>query len=157
YLNNVQTGQDGVNKTTADGGYLAALWRPSEAVSLKVGVLVQHATADGSSYVELVPGLADLQQSELRGTGGDDQNHELYTAKLQANLDNVHLDLISGYSIIRRSDVLDLTPMLGSLAAAAFGPGVTGVANVESDRNSQFTQEVRLSASIGSKVDWLVG
>src|SRR3984957_2055274 len=61
YVDNVETGQRGVNKTDVDGVRFAALWRPSNDFSLKVSALLQDATANGSSNVDVEPGLGDLQ------------------------------------------------------------------------------------------------
>jgi iron complex outermembrane recepter protein len=162
YIDNVQTGQDGINKTTTDGGRLSALWLASDKISLKLNALIQHATADGSSLVELAQGLEDaqglgyLQTNVLGGTGTYDKTHELYSATLKANLGWATLDAISGYGILRRSDVLDL-PGLGAFASRLYGPEVTGAVNVEDVHSSQVSQEIRLSSSVGRSIDWLVG
>jgi iron complex outermembrane receptor protein len=69
YIDNPVRGIDGVNEARASGGRLAALWRPSEVFSLKLSALYQQIKGDGSSDVDLQPGLGDLQQNYLRGIG----------------------------------------------------------------------------------------
>src|SRR3984957_15499156 len=41
YIDNVQTGQTGINEDRVSGGRIAALWRPSPSLSLKVSALYQ--------------------------------------------------------------------------------------------------------------------
>ena len=65
YLDNVQTGQTGVNWANAEGGRLAALWRPTDTYSVKLSALVQSVTTHGSPDVDVGIGLGDLQQRHV--------------------------------------------------------------------------------------------
>jgi len=46
YIDNVLTGQQGVNESRAHGGRLSTLWRPSAAFTLKVSALFQDSRSD---------------------------------------------------------------------------------------------------------------
>lgn len=155
YIDNVQTGQRGVNKTDVDGGRLSALWRPSDLFSLKVSALLQDSKGHGMPDVDVQPGLGDLQQSELRGTGGYDRKLQAYSANLTTKLGGVDLTAVTGYNVNAFSDSYDLTYFAGPYTNSVFG--VTGTPLVENDKTTKFTQELRLSAPIGQHFEWLLG
>jgi TonB-dependent receptor-like protein len=52
YIDNPVLDTNGINKHDASGGHLSALWRPSDAFSLKVSALVQQIKSDGSDDIE---------------------------------------------------------------------------------------------------------
>ena len=155
YIDNVQTGQRGVNRTDVDGGRLSALWRPSDVFSLKVSALLQDSKGHGMPDVDVQPGLGDLQQSELRGTGGYDRKLQAYSANATAKLGGVDLTAVTGYNVNSFSDSYDLTYFAGPYTDSVFG--VTGTPLVENDKTTKFTQELRLSAPIGRNFEWLLG
>jgi outer membrane receptor protein involved in Fe transport len=156
YIDNVLTGQKGVNRLDVDGGHLAALWRPSSDVSLKVGALFQHATLHGAGEVDSADGLGDLQQSRVRGTGGYDKKDQAYSATLNANIAGMTLAVLSGYSVNTSSDSQDFTDIFGDYASVPLF-GVRGTPTLERSKLTKFTQEIRLSGSLGSNFDWLLG
>lgn len=144
YIDDPTLGLDGVNRTEVDGGRLSALWQPSEDLSVKVGALIQNVAADGSPYV--YPGLGDLRQSAARGTGWLNRQFQVYDATLKGKLGRVDLTAISGYSVNRMTDSVDLSPFYG-----------TAVSIDENNKTKKYTQEVRLSLPIGRKLEWLFG
>jgi outer membrane receptor protein involved in Fe transport len=72
YIDDPMLNAEGVNKVTTQGGRLSALWRPSHEFSWKASALYQDSKASGSPYVDVQPGLGNLQQSDVRGTGDVD-------------------------------------------------------------------------------------
>lgn len=155
YIDNVLTGQNGINEVRAEGGRLSALWRQSPNLSLKVSALVQHFTSDGSPQVERLPGLTDLQQDFVRGAGESSHDVQAYSAILKAKIGSVDLTAVSGYSVNRFSESLDDTSALGTYTNMEFG--VTGTPLISHVDTKKLTQEVRLSSPIGQGVEWLVG
>jgi outer membrane receptor protein involved in Fe transport len=155
YIDNIETGQNGVNRSDADGGRLSMLWRPSEDFSLRLSALRQNLSSDGSSNVVPPAGLGDLQQSFLRGTGGYTKKFEVYSTNLSASLGRLDLIAVSGYSINTWSSSSDYTASNGQAAETTFG--VSGASLAEDNETSKFTQEVRLSAPIGQRLEWLLG
>jgi iron complex outermembrane recepter protein len=155
YIDNPVRAIDGVNEARASGGRLAALWRPSEVFSLKLSALYQQVKGDGSSDVDLQPGLGDLQQNYLRGSGAYDKTVQAYSAILSAKLGSVDLTAVSGYSVNAYKDSFDYSYAFLPLANAFFG--VTGSPVFDDNTASKFTQEVRLSAPLGQKFEWLLG
>ncbi len=73
YVDNLITGQRGVNQVHADGGRIAALLRPSDTLSLELSAFVQNTKGYGTSAVNtnylLQPVSGDLAQTRTRGYG----------------------------------------------------------------------------------------
>jgi iron complex outermembrane receptor protein len=155
YIDNIQSGERGVNERHADGGRLSLLWRPSDAFSLKLNALLQHSQQDGLSGVYVGPSLGDLQQDVLRGTGRYDSKVQSYSAALTANLGGVNLTALTSYNVQSTFGWDDVTPLYGSYAEHEFG--VAGATSGDSRRAAKFTQEVRVSVPIGERVEWLLG
>ena len=146
----------GVNKDHVNGGRFSALWRPSQALSLKLSALFQNDGADGQSVVTLKPEIGDLQQLQVLPLGSYHNTLSSYTATLTANFDRVSLVSISGYSVNDYHSLVDAGPILAEFSAEPLY-GVGGAESYHSARTSKFTQEVRLSASLRQRLDWLIG
>jgi len=156
YIDNPVIGARGVNEVDVYGGHLSALWRPSDAVSLKLSALLQETHGYGSNDVDELPGLGDLQQNYVRGTGQFDRKIQSYSATLRAKLGSVDVTAISGYSISSFSDVLDATYDYGQFYTLPLF-GVIGTALPEHSKTNKYSQELRFSGEIGQNLDWLVG
>lgn len=148
YIDDPVRGVDGVNSANADGGRLSVLWRPADTLSIKLSALLQKIEGDGTSDTHALPGLGDLQQSTVRGTGWYDRKAQAYSATLAAKLGLGELTALSGYNINQEADAQDY-----SYGLAFFGPGGT---IFNRNKNSKLTQELRYSMPIGSRVDWLL-
>ena len=146
---------NGINWSNADGGRLSALWRPSDTVSLKVSSLLQNTTIHGYNEVGGEPGLGDLQQHTLPGTGYLQINTQADSATLTAKLGSATLTAISGYNVDRFVSSFDLSPQTGGLSQQVFG--VSGTSLVSYNTTDKFTQEIRLSLPLGSRLEWLLG
>jgi iron complex outermembrane receptor protein len=159
YIENITTGQRNVNQVDVHGGHLSALWSPSDAVSLKVGALVQNTDGNGSSVVDtnnlLQPTLGDLQQTGIRGNGEFHSQIELFTAALKVKLGGVDFVSLSGYGINKWFALYDIS-VLGPIFAAPYF-GVSGATEPNNMNTKKFTQEFRLSSSVGRSLDWMVG
>lgn len=157
YIDNPVYHIDGVNKHEVYGGRIATVWRPSEVFSLKLSALFQDDKRFGSNYVYVGPGLGDLQQNALPGTGRLDRTIQAYSATLNAKLGAADLTAVSGYNVNSVVSSADLTPSPFYVYLAENNFGVSGAESVAHNRVNKFSQEVRLTAPIGPRVDWLVG
>jgi outer membrane receptor protein involved in Fe transport len=145
----------GVNTVDVSGGRLAALWRPSDAFSLRLSALLQDTQRDGVSRVDLEPGLGDLQQRALPQTGHFQMKSDVYSATLNAKLGISELTAISAYNINDYSDVLDLSFLY---VPDPSDPNTSPAGkSFEHNRTQKFSQEVRVSVPVGERVDWLLG
>jgi iron complex outermembrane recepter protein len=148
-------GIEGVNGGESHGGRLSTLWRPTEDVSLKLSALFQNSKLHGSPLVYQQAGLGELEQTAARGSGGYAKDIQAYGANLSARLGNVDVVAASGYGIYERSFWFDLTPFFGAFTDSLFG--VEGTPSNERDKVTKFTQEVRLSSTMGERFEWLLG
>jgi outer membrane receptor protein involved in Fe transport len=153
FIDNVQTGQRGVNEQRVSGGRLSALWKPSDSLSVKLSALFQDYKGDAFNDVDV--GLGDLQQSYLRGAGSYDRKIQAYSATLTTRLGAAELTSITGYNVNSFSDTIDYTNFLGSAALSAYGVG--GASLPEDNRTNKFSQELRLSAPLGTVLEGSLG
>ena len=155
YIDNLQTGAKGVNWTRAEGGRLSGLWHVSDAWSVKLSALLQHALVHGSPLAESGPGFADLEQSVLRGTGGYEQRFQAYSVNVSGKVGGIDLTSVTGYGINSSALSYDLTPVYGDFTNSLYG--VSGSPYLNNLRTEKVSQEIRLSAQMGSRFDWLLG
>jgi iron complex outermembrane recepter protein len=154
YIDNIVTHQDGVNEQRVSGGRLSGLWLPIEDVSIKLSALYQDSRSDGTADVS--PGLTGLQQAWAPGTGPSDGKIQAYSAIVNAKLGaGINLVSLSGYNIQEAQTSVDVSSAYGGIAQQVYGVGTTGL--ISASRTDKFSQEVRLSAPIGTHFDWLLG
>jgi len=153
YIDDILTGQNHVDRSYTAGGFLKALWQPSEDFSLRATALVQHFWSDGVSLA--YTGLGDLQQSAVWGSGAHNRDTQAYSATLTAKFGSVNLTAVTGYSIRKFTEWQDYTSIYASATQQQFG--VTGTPISATGTTYRFTQEIRLDGSIGPKFEWLLG
>jgi len=155
YIDNVLTSQSGLNESRTSGGRLAALWQPNADFSLKLSGIYQDARQYGFSFVDLEPGLADLQQRYARNTGQSTYQYQFYTATATANLNGISLVALTGFSLKNNFQTYDDSLYGGFYGAGNFN--VTGAVATAKYRYSKFSQEIRLAAPIGAHFEWVLG
>jgi outer membrane receptor protein involved in Fe transport len=160
YIDNPVLGIRGINESHTSGGRLSALWQPSDSLTLKISALYQDTKTDGSNLVE--PALGDLQQNDIPGTGTYHQTFQLYSAVLTARWGATTLTSVTGYSINKLNTLVDYDAGLGFLDGLTeenlgIPNGTTGAILQETNQTDKFSEELRLTTPIGSKVDWLFG
>lgn len=155
FIDNVQTGEKSINRANVNGGRVAALWKPGSNFSLKLSAIYQDYEGDGQSEVDNLPGLLELQQSRLIGSGEFERELQAYSAIMNARFGAAEITAVSGYNISENHDTFDFT--------GSFGPplipvhGVVGVPVYTDSKVERFSQEVRLAMPIGARVEWLLG
>jgi iron complex outermembrane recepter protein len=157
YIDNPITGRDGLNKAVAYGGRFSALWRPSDAFSLKLGALYQDLKSQGSSDVDLLPTLSGLQQNYIPGIGGADRQVQVYSAVANLKLGSATLTSVTGYNINKITDSFDFSYLDSATANTVFNRTGLGAAVLTNGKNEKFSQEIRADIPLGSFVEWLVG
>jgi len=170
YIDNPVLHEDGVNSQRVSGGRLAGLWRPSDAFSVKVNALFQDYKSDGLNHVDLSTdgfpqtlGLGDLQQNYMRGTGWSESKIQSYSVTLNGTVSGINLTSVTGYNVNRSTASTDLSAYyfpftLTGIPDTGFdGFGVSGAPNISKGKTTKVTQEARMSAPLGDRVEWLLG
>ena len=155
YIDNVETGQRGINEQRVSGGHVAALWRLSDQWSLKLSGFYQKATALGQNDSDVLPGLGELQQSRALGSGKNEQLDQGYSATLDGKIGSVDIKSISSYSRTKNFYTLDYSSAFGALSGQLVG--ATGDVVPALNRSTNFSQEIRFSDSLWERLDWLAG
>jgi outer membrane receptor protein involved in Fe transport len=154
YINNIVTHADGVNKANAYGGHFAMLWKPIEEFSWKLSALYQQTKSDGENDVEFGPGLGDLQQTNIVGTGWYFTSVQAYSSVIKAKLGSLDVTSVTGYNVNTLSNSLDLSNVFGFVQQIF---DVSGAPLITHNKNNKFSQELRASSSIGKLFDWTIG
>jgi outer membrane receptor protein involved in Fe transport len=164
YVDDATTGQKNVNSANVYGGRIAALWCPADDISLKVSALVQKTDGDGINQIDSdssgQPIRGDLKQTGLPGTGPYTTENQLYSAIFRAKVAGLDLVSVTGYNVNKFASRLDFTGIFGGAGPTSFSEtefGAPGSAEVNNYETDKFSQELRVSSSIGHWLDWLGG
>ena len=165
YIDNPLLGIDGVNRDRASGARLAALWKPLDNLSIKLSGTYQQIKGDGTSdittaqnVVEQSPPLGDLEQGYIAGVGPYKRAVQAYSAVVKYDAGHAELTSVTGYNVSHVTDSIDYSQRLGGpggFSDQAFG--VLGAPIFEDIEYSRFSQELRLTAPLGTMFDSLVG
>jgi outer membrane receptor protein involved in Fe transport len=156
YIDNVLTGQNGINKATTSGARVAALWRPSDELTIKLSGLYQRTTGDGYSDVDLVPGLGSLQQNYERGAGVYGRTLQAYSLSVKYQVGNFSVTSLTGFNRNQYLDGGDVS-YLNNTNPAVIAIGTPATIQHTAIGAREFTQEVRLSSVIAEKFEWMLG
>jgi iron complex outermembrane recepter protein len=152
YIDNVVSGEKGVNEVKSYGGHLAGLWQPFEDLSIKLSALYQDTKGYGSPNVD--PTLGDLRQSNIPGSGEFDIQNQAYTATVKAKIARIDISSVTGYSRMELAESQDQTPLLGGISEYFGVPGAILTQDIVTDK---FSQELQASIPISKMLDLLIG
>jgi iron complex outermembrane recepter protein len=159
YVDNLWTGQHDVNSDDVYGGHFAALWRPSENLSLKLSALVQDSKGDGAALINtdinMKPTLGSYDQTGILGDNSYYNRLRVYSGTLKATLGGVDFTSVTGYSSNGITGFNDSTGYNSGDALRLFG--VTAATDGRFFTATKFTEELRAQSSIGKNLDWIVG
>ena len=159
YIDNVYTGQRDVNTVNVYGGHFAALWQPTENVSLKLGALIQDTRGDGAAIIDTNsssrPTLGNYNQTGVWGDNAYFNQLRVYSATLKAQLAGVDFTSVSGYSVNALRNANDSTGYNSADALRLFG--VTAATDGRIFSADKFTQEFRFISTLGPRLDWIAG
>jgi iron complex outermembrane recepter protein len=162
YTDDVLTGQNNINSANVYGGHLAAMWHLSEDVSLKLGALLQQTDGHGLSYFNatlgkdgiLQPTLDYLNYTAERVANPYTRQQQLYSATLKAKIAGADLVAVSGYVVNKLRGINDYGTTFNSFFSNL---PVAQSAEAQDYETKKFSQELRLSDSVGHWLDWLLG
>jgi len=160
YIDDLLTGQKAGGEK-ADGARLALLWRPSDAFQVKLSGLVQESRSDTAPLETVGPGLGDLQQQFILNSGAYYRRYQALSATLTAHLAGVTITSLTGYNINSLRDSQDNSIYFGDIIRDGIPDlvpayGVSGSPLAERNTTTKFSEELRVSGSIGPTYEWLV-
>jgi outer membrane receptor protein involved in Fe transport len=149
----------GINDGHAYGGRVAALWRLSDNVSIKLSTMRQVLQTDAANVVDYdSSGDAALQTSDyFIGANGTDRSVTFSAATIQASFNKIDVTSITAYSSTDSVQREALTRG-GALGLLFFGaPGADAMRYSLDQATAKLSQELRIGMSLGSRVDWILG
>lgn len=163
---------DGLNSVDRFGGRFAALFKPSDKLTLNLGVQLQNLDSDGASVVDADPeSLEPLSGDPVQSRYQHEQNdtkYRVYNANLDWNLGGASLESITSFGKFEskfRNDLAIATnltggPPLAALVTFLFGdPASRPLSAVlpQTTSTDKFSQELRLVSAKSETLEWLVG
>jgi iron complex outermembrane receptor protein len=164
--------EDGLNSLDRFGGRLAALIKPSDKLSVNLGVQLQSIDSDAPSIVDADPSTLDpLQSSPVQSSYQSQFNntsYRVYNGTVDWNLGPASLESVTSYGTFESDFHSDLAiatnltggPPLSSLVTALFGNDQSRPLSAilpQTTSTDKFSQELRLVSSKSDSFEWLVG
>jgi iron complex outermembrane recepter protein len=158
YIDDLETHQSGVNWGNADGGRVSSLWKPDDDFSLKLSASLQRMTTHGSNFANYeVAGLGALQENYTYEAGWLNRSTDVYSAVAKARLGEFTLTSITGYSIDKYAESFDESDLASYITPLPGFASDTAALILDYAQTRKFTEELRLTRSFGTKIDWLLG
>lgn len=147
-----------INADRSFGGRASLLFRPSDAVSVRLTAIAQNIDADAPSVIEADPvtlrPLHGLSQSQFVPQFSN-LHYRVYNATGDFDLGFATLTSSTSYATQKQRERTDLTfPLSGFLQAIGLPPNE--LIEPQDTNLDKFTQELRLSSQT-RLLDWLVG
>ncbi|MES2294346.1 MAG: TonB-dependent receptor [Pseudomonadota bacterium] len=160
FIYDARRNKSNVDKSHSYGGRIAALWRPTEDISIELSAIDQETFTNGQSVADLNPDLSPIYGSYQQARYGNelwDVRSRLYNFRASDDLGWVTLSAISSYQTQNALWTYDLTPKRGASASAATGIANLGVFEHVNVDHQKTTQELRLTSPDSDKFEWLGG
>ncbi len=159
FIDDRSRGLTDVNRVQNYGGRVELRFKLADPVDLRLSALTQLTDADGPSTIltdfALNRRVANYDFPSHRTTGDRTSRLQFYTANLNVDLGKVALTSLTGY--MRNDFVQDTSGTLNQFAASTALFGVNGIYVKSNYSVKKFSQELRLSSTGNSALQWLVG
>jgi len=175
YIDNAYTGAKDVNDLRRNGGRIAALWHPSEPLSMKVTAFWNRLSADSfaevsSAGLNTVPNTGDAYVVKASRPFGDlvqnraflqpwKQSIDYYAATVHWNTGPIEIGSATAWSSSASQSSNDASPWAGAEFPVWSG-GAIPAGLLRFDRSiglEKFTEELRISSPRGRRVEWTLG
>jgi iron complex outermembrane receptor protein len=159
FITNIVSGDDAIGRSRVYGGRLDFLFRPTDALSVRIIGFAQDIRRNGTTTADYTlagqPVDGELDQRRLK-TEPFDQRFRLVSGTISYDFGAATLTSISSYQTTDsdyRQDISALyVPVLGQ-----FGFNFSAVTIDQGRSTDKFTQEVRLASSGNGMIEWLAG
>jgi len=150
-----------VNEKEAWGTRAALRFTPGTRTEITVSALIQAINSDGANIYDLTPGYVpvygDLLVKRLPGSELARMRYRLLSGTIKQDLDWASLISVTAYTESRYRTIVDVSPVWGPRAAAAFNIPVPGAVGQYAFATDKFSQELRLTSPGDTRFEWLTG
>jgi iron complex outermembrane receptor protein len=145
YVDNIGTGEENSNTLVDWGGRAILLWKPTDALSVRLLASHEDSNPRDSSLID--PRLGERKRNSDRPDlfVGELTN---FNATIEYQFDGALLTSSSTYSTFDQKFYVDLAGTFGG--AIAFGLDANGYQDT-------FVEELRIASDPGGKFDWVIG
>jgi len=150
-------GRDDEDGGSQEGGRVALLWQPTDALTIELSALVQNTRGKGGGRTVIVdrgtrrPLFGDLTSSAVLDQHSD-YDLRFYSGAATYDLGWATLAAISSFSETDVDAATDASLVFGPF----FGPG--SMADLRTlQRVKKFTQEIRLTSPREGRLEWMIG
>jgi outer membrane receptor protein involved in Fe transport len=146
------------NEIAAEGAGLTVLWRPSEAVSVKLNAIYDDYDLRGGNVIDPALGELTAPATYLPGMPTITRTNYFYGATINGQWGRVELTSLTGYSDYEFHLKRDVSAFFDCCAADVISyVGVPGLYDDNHTTYSKFSQELRASLPLGSRITWRTG
>lgn len=159
YIDDPHLGGD-INDGRTYGARVSLLVKPSAALRIRASVLAQNIRSDGTNTVDLdpvtlKPSICDLCHLRFINEPND-IDYRLYNGTIDYDFGPVSLVSATSYGTLDQATTLDASGVYGPLLTFFLGTPL-GAGLDQGMKQRRFTQEVRLSSSGVTPVEWTIG
>lgn len=159
-VNGVTVGKD-INASTQQSGLVSFLWRPNDAIAVRLLALGQRIESDNNNIVALDPVTEKPLFGDLTNQVFVNEPFKktigLLAGTVDINFGWATLTSATGYSNTKTEQRVDATTTYGQ-APLLLGLTTTGIAGFDLGLNlDKFTQELRLTSKPGEAFLWQLG
>jgi iron complex outermembrane receptor protein len=151
--------QEDINDSESYGGRVSALFKPSDAFSLRLSAIVQDIHNDSTGTVESDPNTLKTLYGELSRAQyvpeETDVDYRLYNATADIDLGFATLTSATSYGELDEPFRSDLTTQFSAALEPAIGPNE--IYTAQTTGYEKTTQELRLASPAADTFEWLAG
>ena len=161
FIDNVANGAEGINDATQETGHIAVLWKPIEAITVRLSAFGQRIDSDNNAIVRLDPATERPVYGDLKNRVDVDEPFKkeigLISLTVDWNLGWATITSASSYSDITTKARADATDSYGQVPVL-FGAGPAGLSPFDAGLTlHKFTQELRLTSRADGPFLWQLG
>lgn len=163
FIDSIGTGgsdrAEDINDSESYGGRFSALYKPSDAFSLRLSAMLQNMSTGASGNVESDPDTLETLYSKFTQSQfvpeQVDVDYRIYNATLDFDLGFATLTSSTSYNELESPFRVDLTSQFSALLQDFLGPN--DFEQLQTTQYDKLTQELRLASPADDQFEWLVG
>lgn len=160
YIDNVALGQDNVNRAGIYGGKLDSLFKPTDALTIRIGGFAQDISRDGQANADYsfsgAPLYGRLDQYRLFAEPLD-QHFRLASSTIAYDFGPATLTSISSYQTVQTQQLYDFSVAYVPFLAQYYNLYYSAVGLPETTTTNKATEEMRFASNGRTSLQWLIG